>query len=46
MLGVEAPELINIISFAMKHHLPYESLRDHIFTHPSMMESLNELFKS
>ena len=45
LLWVQAPELINIISFAMKHQLPYESIRDHIFTHPTISESLNDLFK-
>lgn len=45
LYGEWAPELINIVSFAMKYHLPYTSIRDHIFTHPTLAESLNGLFK-
>ena len=42
---VESQEIINIISLAMKHNLPYTALRDHIFTHPTVAEVLNDLFK-
>ena len=40
----ESYELINIIKMAMDTKLPYTVLRDMIFTHPTMAESLNELF--
>lgn len=40
----EAPEIINIVAMAMKTGQHYTFLRDFIFTHPSMSESLNELF--
>ena len=40
----ESYELINIIKMAMDAKLPYTVLRDMIFTHPTMAESLNELF--
>ncbi|ENR1369697.1 pyridine nucleotide-disulfide oxidoreductase, partial [Escherichia albertii] len=37
-------EIINIVKMAMDADLPYLVLRDQIFTHPSMSESLNDLF--
>lgn len=37
-------EMINIIALAMKGNLPYQIIRDMIFTHPTMSESLNDLF--
>jgi dihydrolipoyl dehydrogenase len=37
-------EMINIIALAMKGDLPYQIIRDMIFTHPTMSESLNDLF--
>ena len=40
----EAPEIINIVAMAMKTGQHYTFLRDFIFTHPSMIEGLNELF--
>lgn len=43
--GIESYELINIISLAMKAHLSYTVLRDQIYTHPTMSEAFNDLFK-
>ncbi|RDW21254.1 FAD-dependent oxidoreductase [Oceanobacillus chungangensis] len=40
----ESSEMINIVRLAMEAKLPYTALRDHIFTHPSMSEALNDLF--
>lgn len=40
----ESSEMINIVRVAMEAKLPYTFLRDNIFTHPSMSESLNDLF--
>ncbi len=40
----DAHELINLIVDAMANHAPYTSLRDRIYTHPSMSEALNDLF--
>lgn len=40
----EAGEMINTVAFAVKNNMPATSLRDFIFTHPSMSESLNDLF--
>ena len=42
---VESHEIINIISLAMKYDLPSTALRDHLFTHPTIAEVLNDLFK-
>ena len=41
----EAPEIINIVAMAMKTGQHYTFLRDFIFTHPSMSESFNDLFR-
>lgn len=37
-------EMINIIAVAMKGELKYQIIRDMLFTHPTMSESLNDLF--
>lgn len=46
LYAAEAHETINLIALAMKADLPYETLRDMIFTHPTMSEALNDLFKT
>lgn len=40
----DSHELINIIKLAMDVQAPYTVLRDQIFTHPTMIEALNDLF--
>ncbi len=45
LYGIESYELINMISLAMKAHLSYTILRDQIYTHPTMSEAFNDLFK-
>lgn len=40
----ESSEVINVVRVAIEAKLPYTFLRDTIFTHPTMSESLNELF--
>lgn len=40
----ESYEVINVIKLAMDAGLPYTFLRDQIYTHPTMTESLNDLF--
>ena len=42
----ESHEIINLLKLAMDAHLPYTTLRDMIFTHPTMAESLNDLFSA
>lgn len=44
LFAPDSSETINIVTAAMKADLPYTFLRDFIFTHPSMSESLNDLF--
>ena len=40
----DSHEMINIVKLAMDLDAPYQLLRDQIFTHPTMSESLNDLF--
>ena len=44
MLGPSAGEVMSVVQTAMLAQLPYTSLRDAIFTHPTMAEGLNVLF--
>jgi pyruvate/2-oxoglutarate dehydrogenase complex dihydrolipoamide dehydrogenase (E3) component len=41
----ESFEVINIIKLVMDLNLDYTVLRDQVFTHPTMSEALNDLFK-
>lgn len=43
LFGVEAHEIINLFTLAMNEGISYESLRDQIYTHPTMVESFNDL---
>jgi len=43
-LGIEGGEIMAIIQTAMMGGLPYTALRDGVFAHPSLSESLNTLF--
>lgn len=43
-LGVEAGEILATVQVAMSAGLPFTSLRDTIFTHPTMHEGLTTLF--
>ena len=40
----QSEEMINFVALAMDQKLPYQAVRDHIFTHPTMSEALNDLF--
>ena len=44
VLGVEGGELMAMIQIAMMGRVPYTTLREGIFAHPTMAESLNNLF--
>jgi pyruvate/2-oxoglutarate dehydrogenase complex dihydrolipoamide dehydrogenase (E3) component len=46
VLGVEGGELASVLQVAMMGRLPYTALRDGVFSHPTMAESLNNLFAS
>ena len=44
VLGVEGGELATLFQIAMMGRVPYTTLRDGIFSHPTLAESLNNLF--
>ena len=44
ILGVEGGELMSMLEIAMMGSLPYTTLRDGIFAHPTLAEALNNLF--
>jgi len=44
VLGIEGGEIMAVIQIAMMSGLPYTALRDGIFAHPTLAESLNTLF--
>lgn len=43
-LAIEGGELMSVVEVAMMGHLPYTALRDGVFAHPTLSESLNNLF--
>jgi pyruvate/2-oxoglutarate dehydrogenase complex dihydrolipoamide dehydrogenase (E3) component len=44
ILGIEGGEIMSAIEIAMMGKLPYTALRDGTFAHPTLAESLNNLF--
>jgi pyruvate/2-oxoglutarate dehydrogenase complex dihydrolipoamide dehydrogenase (E3) component len=44
VLGIEGGEVMSAIEVAMMGKLPYAALRDGTFAHPTLAESLNNLF--
>jgi pyruvate/2-oxoglutarate dehydrogenase complex dihydrolipoamide dehydrogenase (E3) component len=44
VLGIEGGEVMSMIQLAMMGGLPYTALRDGVFAHPTLAESLNNLF--
>lgn len=44
ILGIEGGETMSVLEVAMMGKLPYTALRDGIFAHPTLAESLNNLF--
>lgn len=46
ILGVEGGEIMSMLQIAMMGKVPYTALRDGIFAHPTLAESLNTLFSS
>ena len=46
ILGIQGGELAAMIQIAMMAGLPYTALRDGMFAHPTLAESLNNLFSS
>lgn len=45
IFGEESYEVINLLTLAMNAHVPYQLLRDQIYTHPTMTEALNDVLK-
>jgi len=44
ILGIKGGEIMSALEIAMTGKLPYTALRDGIFAHPTLAESLNNLF--
>jgi pyruvate/2-oxoglutarate dehydrogenase complex dihydrolipoamide dehydrogenase (E3) component len=44
VLGIEGGEIMSMLQLAMMGKLPFATLRDAIFAHPTLAESLNNLF--
>lgn len=44
VFGVEGGELMSMLQIAMMGQVPYTTLKDGIFAHPTLAESLNNLF--
>lgn len=44
ILGIEGGEIMSALEIAMLGKLPYMVLRDGVFAHPTLVESLNNLF--
>jgi pyruvate/2-oxoglutarate dehydrogenase complex dihydrolipoamide dehydrogenase (E3) component len=44
VLGIEGGEIMAVLEVAMMGKLPYTALRDGVFAHPTLAESLNNLF--
>lgn len=46
ILGIEGGEIMAMIQIAMMGGIPYTALRDAVFSHPTLAESLNTLFSN
>jgi pyruvate/2-oxoglutarate dehydrogenase complex dihydrolipoamide dehydrogenase (E3) component len=44
VLGLEGGEIMTILQMAMMGQVPYTAIRDGVFAHPTLAESLNNLF--
>jgi pyruvate/2-oxoglutarate dehydrogenase complex dihydrolipoamide dehydrogenase (E3) component len=44
VLGIEGGEIMSQLQIAMMGKLPYTALKDGVFAHPTLAESLNNLF--
>jgi pyruvate/2-oxoglutarate dehydrogenase complex dihydrolipoamide dehydrogenase (E3) component len=44
ILGLEGGEVMSVLQMAMMGKVPYPAIRDGIFAHPTLAESLNNLF--
>lgn len=46
LLCEHSEEMINFVQLAMNMNMKYQDIANHIFTHPSMSEALNDLFNT
>jgi pyruvate/2-oxoglutarate dehydrogenase complex dihydrolipoamide dehydrogenase (E3) component len=46
VLGIEGGEVMTVVQMAMMGGVPYTTLRDGVFAHPTLAEALNTLFAS
>ncbi len=46
VLGIEGGEIMAMLQIAIMGKVPYTTLRDGVFAHPTLAESLNNLFSS
>lgn len=46
LLCEHSEEMINFVQLAMNANMKYQDIANHIFTHPSMSEALNDLFNT
>lgn len=44
ILGIEGGEVMTVLQMAMMGGVPYTTIRDGVFAHPTLSESLNNLF--
>ena len=44
VLGIEGGEVMSVLQMAMMGKVPYTAIRDGVFAHPTLAESLNNLF--
>ncbi|MCH7878659.1 MAG: mercuric reductase [candidate division Zixibacteria bacterium] len=44
VLGIEGGEVMSVLQMAMMGKVPYTTVRDGVFAHPTLAESLNNLF--
>ena len=46
VLGIEGGEIMAALQLAMMGNVPYDTIRDAVFAHPTLAESLNNLFST
>jgi pyruvate/2-oxoglutarate dehydrogenase complex dihydrolipoamide dehydrogenase (E3) component len=44
ILGLEGGEIMAVLQVAMMGHVPFTAIKEGVFAHPTLAESLNNLF--
>jgi pyruvate/2-oxoglutarate dehydrogenase complex dihydrolipoamide dehydrogenase (E3) component len=44
ILGLEGGEIMSMLQIAMMGKIPYTAIKEGVFAHPTLAESLNNLF--